>query len=179
MKFETSAGDFVVDVTRSWAPLGADRFYEAVKAGFYDECRFFRVVPNFVVQWGINGSPTVHKKWMDRTIRDDEVVKSNKRGTITFATSGENSRTTQVFISLKDNDRLDDLGFAPFGKVVEGMDVVDRITAQYGEAPDQGRIQNEGNAYLKREFPRLDSIKKATVISETKTQALKKTKPKP
>lgn len=167
VKFETSAGDIVVEVTRSWAPRGADRFYEAVKAGFYDDCRFFRVVPDFVVQWGINGDPNVQKKWRVRAIRDDPVVKSNKRGTITFATAGKNTRTTQVFISLKDNGRLDSMGFSPFGKVVEGMTVVDKITSEYGQMPNQDRIQAEGNAYLTKEFPNLDYIKKATVISET------------
>lgn len=168
VKFETSKGDVHVKVNRSWAPKGADRFHAAVKAGFYDECRFFRVVPGFVVQFGINGDPKVQKKWRESPIKDDKVEESNVRGTITFATAGPDTRTTQLFINLKDNARLDDLGFAPFGKVVKGMDVVDKIYSGYRERPDQGSIQSKGNTYLKESFPNLDYIKKATILTDKK-----------
>ena len=164
VKFETSVGNFVVDVQRTWAPLGADRFHELVTSGFYDECRFFRVVPDFVVQWGMNGDPKVYAKWKDREIRDDKVTQSNLEGMITFASRGPNTRTCQLFINLNDNQRLDDLGFAPFGKVVEGMDVVKKISAEYGQRPQQPLIQEQGNEYLKKEFPKMDYIKKATVV---------------
>jgi len=164
VKFETSCGDFTVEVQRDWAPLGADRFHELVQAGFYDECRFFRVVPGFVVQWGMNGDPAVYAKWKDREIKDDKVTQSNRAGMITFASRGPNTRTCQLFINLADNERLDDLGFAPFGKVVEGMDVVKKITSEYGQRPQQPLIQEEGNAYLKKEFPKMDYIQKATVV---------------
>ncbi|MCA9073371.1 MAG: peptidylprolyl isomerase [Planctomycetaceae bacterium] len=168
VKFETTAGDFTVDVTRAWAPKGADRFYTAVKAGFYDDTRFFRVIPGFVVQFGINGDPMVQKKWRDATIADDPVKESNKRGTLTFATSGPNSRTTQLFINYQDNGRLDNLGFAPFGKVSEGMKIVDKINAEYREEPSQGFIQSQGNAYLKTNYPNLDYIKKAKIVEKKK-----------
>ncbi len=162
-KFETSKGDFVVEVTRAWAPHGADRFYNLVKNGFYDEDRFFRVVPGFMVQFGINGDPAVARAWRTATIPDDPVKQSNKRGYITFATSGPNSRTTQVFINFADNAGLDRQGFAPFGQVTSGMDVVDKINSSYGESPSQQHIQMEGNAYLNKEFPKLDYVKKATI----------------
>ncbi|MFM7866417.1 MAG: peptidylprolyl isomerase [Planctomycetaceae bacterium] len=164
VKFETSCGDFVVEVQREWAPQGADRFHELVKAGFYDECRFFRVVPGFVVQWGMNGDPAVYAKWKDKEIKDDKVTQSNREGMITFASRGPNTRTCQLFINLADNERLDELGFAPFGKVVEGLDVVKKITSEYGQRPQQPLIQEEGNAYLKKEFPKMDYIKKAAVV---------------
>ncbi len=164
VKFETSCGDFVIEVNREWAPVGADRFHELVEMGFYNDCRFFRVVPDFMVQFGINGNPKVQKDWRDASIRDDRVRKSNKRGYITFATSGPNSRTSQVFINFKDNSFLDGQGFAPFGEVVEGMDVVDKIYSGYGEEPDQGAIQSKGNEYLQAQFPKLDYIKKATIV---------------
>lgn len=165
VKFETSQGDFIVMVNRKSAPLGADRFHNAIKQGFYDECRFFRVVPDFVVQFGINGDPKVQAKWREAKIKDDPVKVSNKRGTVTFATAGPGTRTTQLFINLSDNSRLDSMGFAPFGKVIRGMDVVDKLTSKYGQMPQQGQIQAEGNAYLKKNFPDMDFIKKATVIS--------------
>lgn len=164
VKFETSCGDFVVEVQREWAPQGADRFHELVKAGFYDECRFFSVVPGFVVQWGMNGDPAVYAKWKDKEIKDDKVTQSNREGMITFASRGPNTRTCQLFINLADNERLDELGFAPFGKVVEGLDVVKKITSEYGQRPQQPLIQEEGNAYLKKEFPKMDYIKKAAVV---------------
>jgi len=164
VKFETSCGDFVVEVQRKWAPKGADRFHELVTAGYYDECRFFRVVPGFVVQWGMNGDPAVYAKWKDNEITDDPVVQSNLTGFVTFATKGENTRTCQLFINTADNQRLDDLGFAPFGKVVEGLDVVKKINAEYGQKPNQLLIQEQGNEYLKKQFPALDYIKKASVV---------------
>ena len=168
-KFDTSKGVFVIQVTRAWAPAGADRFYNLVKNGYYDNVRFFRVISDFMVQFGINGDPALNTKWRNARIPDDKVTQSNKRGTITFATSGPNARTTQVFINFADNSNLDGMGFAPFGQVVSGMDVVDQIYAGYGEGaphgrgPDQMRIQSEGNAYLTASFPRLDYVKKATI----------------
>ena len=170
VKFETSCGDFVVDVQRKWAPKGADRFHELVTSGFYDECRFFRVVPGFVVQWGMNGDPVTYAKWKDKEISDDPVTQSNTKGTLTFASRGPDTRTCQLFINLADNARLDDLGFAPFAKVVEGMPVVEKITSQYGERPQQGLIQEQGNAYLKKSFPKLDYIKKASIVAVEKSE---------
>jgi peptidyl-prolyl cis-trans isomerase A (cyclophilin A) len=163
VKFDTSKGAFVLEVHRDWAPIGADRFYNLVKNGFFDDIRFFRVVPNFMVQFGINGDPNVATIWQNRNIQDDPVKQSNTRGYISFATRGPNTRTTQVFINFKDNSGLDRQGFTPFGQVVEGMDVVDKINAQYGESPNQGLIQSQGNAYLNKEFPKLDYVKKATI----------------
>lgn len=165
VRFETSKGDFVVEVRREWAPRGADRFYELVRSGFFNGCRFFRVVPGFVVQFGINGDPKTQKKWRTQAIEDDPVRQSNKRGTLTFATSGPDSRTTQLFINYADNTYLDRMGFAPFGRVVKGMKAVDAIYSGYGQKPDQSRIQSEGNEYLKESFPRLDFIKKASVVT--------------
>lgn len=165
VKFETSCGTFTLDVRRKYAPLGVDQFHKAIKEGFYDECRFFRVVPDFVVQFGINGDPKVQKKWRDSPIKDDPVTASNVRGSVCYATAGANTRTTQLFINLGDNSRLDDMGFAPFGKVTEGIEVVDKITSQYGQRPNQGLIQSRGNAYLKEDFPKLDYIKKATIVT--------------
>jgi len=164
VKLETSQGDVIIFVNRKSAPLGADRFHHAVKQGFYDECRFFRVVPNFVVQFGINGDPKIQTKWREARIKDDPVKATNTRGTLTFATAGPGTRTTQLFINLVDNSRLDSMGFAPFGKVIQGMDVVDKLTGKYGQMPQQNRIQEEGNAYLKKNFPDMDFIKKATIV---------------
>jgi peptidyl-prolyl cis-trans isomerase A (cyclophilin A) len=169
-KFSTSKGDFTIEVTREWAPQAADRFYHLVKNGFYDEVRFFRVIANFMAQFGINGSPEVSAQWRNAKIADDPVTQSNTRGMITFATSGKNSRTTQVFINFKDNANLDGMGFSPFGKVVEGMEVVDAINNEYGEGaprgkgPNQGRVQSEGNEYLKKEYERLDYVKTAKIV---------------
>lgn len=169
VKFDTSKGPFVVQVTRAWAPQGADRFYSLVKSGFFDNVRFFRVISGFMVQFGINGEPSVMARWREAPIKDDPVTQSNKRGNITFATAGPNTRTTQVFINFVDNASLDQMGFAPFGRVVSGMNVVDNLNAEYGEGaprgrgPDQGRLQREGNAYLAKEFPRMDFVKKATI----------------
>jgi len=162
--FDTSAGQFVIEVHRAWAPKGADRFYNLVKNGFYDEARFFRVLPNFMVQFGINGDPGIQSHWASANITDDPVKQSNKKGYVTFAkSSAPNSRTTQVFINFKDNGFLDSQGFAPFGEVTSGMDVVEKITDQYQEKPNQGSIQQQGNAYLKAQFPKLDYVKKATI----------------
>jgi len=161
--FTTSKGPFTVEVHRDWAPHGADRFYELVQAGFYDGNRFFRVVPNFVVQWGIAGDPAVQAKWRDKTIPDDPVTQSNKTGTVTFATSGPNTRTTQLFINLKDNPSLDGQGFAPFGQVISGLSVVESLYSGYGEMPDQNQIQTQGNAYLQSQFPMLDYIETAKI----------------
>ncbi len=163
VKFETSKGVFVVEVHRDWAPLGADRFYNLVKNGFYDDVRFFRVVPKFMVQFGIHGTPAVGTAWENARIKDDPVRESNKRGYVSFATAGPNTRTTQVFINFGDNAGLDRQGFAPFGRVTSGMDVVDQIASEYGEKPDQRSIRSEGNTYLNKEFPRLDYIKTATI----------------
>ncbi len=168
-RFDTSKGVFVIDVRREWAPVGADRFYNLVKNGFYDENRFFRVISGFMVQFGVNGNPQVSTPWKNAQIKDDPVKQSNKRGFITFATSGPNSRTTQVFINFGDNSRLDGMGFASFGQVSSGMNVVDQLYSDYGEGapggrgPNQGRIQGEGNAYLTRDFPNLDFVRKATI----------------
>jgi peptidyl-prolyl cis-trans isomerase A (cyclophilin A) len=163
-KFETSAGVFVIEVHAAWAPNGADRFYNLVKNGFYDGCRFFRVLPNFMVQFGINGDPAIQRNWVNAGIPDEKVTQSNTRGFVSFAKSAApNSRTTQVFISYADNSRLNRDGFAPFGKIVSGMEVVDKIYSAYGQKPEQARIQTEGNAYLTKTFPKLDYIKKATI----------------
>jgi peptidyl-prolyl cis-trans isomerase A (cyclophilin A) len=172
VKLETSKGDVVIEVTRDWAPNGADRFYNLVKNGFYDDVRFFRVISGFMVQFGINGDPKVAAAWRDASIKDDPGKQSNKRGFVTFATRGPNTRTTQVFINFSDNSSLDSQGFSPFGKVVSGMDVVDKLHAGYGEGaprgngPDQMRLQQEGNAYLAKDFPKLDFVKKATVVEK-------------
>ena len=163
-RFDTTAGIFIIEVHADWAPRGADRFYNLVKNGYYDGCRFFRVVPGFVVQFGINGDAAIQRNWTDATIPDDKVTQGNTRGFVTFAKSSEpNSRTTQLFINFADNSRLNRQGFAPFGKVTMGMEVVDKIFSGYGEKPDQDRIEKEGNAYLTKNFPKLDYIKKATI----------------
>jgi len=171
VKFDTSKGTFVVEVHRDLAPNGADRFYNLVKNGFYNDARFFRVISDFMVQFGINGNPQLSKVWRDANIKDDPVKASNKRGMITFATGGPDTRTTQVFINFGNNAGLDDQGFAPFGQVISGMEVVDSLYAEYGEGaprgdgPDQGLVQSQGNAYLKKDFPKLDYIKSATIES--------------
>lgn len=167
VRVETTAGAFVIDVQRAWAPHGADRFYNLVQAGYYDETRFFRVVPNFIVQWGMHGDPEVGKTWFNARFPDDPVVESNARGTVTFAkTNSPNSRTTQLFINInpQGNARLDGMGFAPFGRVIEGMEAVDAINAEYGEQPDQSKIFEQGNEYLQEKFPNLTYIESATVV---------------
>jgi peptidyl-prolyl cis-trans isomerase A (cyclophilin A) len=167
VQFATTKGDFTVEVHRDWAPLGADRFYNLVKNGYYDQASFFRVVPNFVVQFGMNAKPALTQVWEKANIKDDPVKQTNKRGYLTFATAGPNTRTTQIFISLKDNAFLDGMGFSPFGEVTQGMDVVDKLYSGYGDpprGPDQGRINAEGKAYLDKNFPMLDSIKTAKIV---------------
>lgn len=164
VKFECSNGTFVVECHRDWAPLGVARFEELVKGNFYNAGRFFRVVPGFVVQFGLSGDPETNKNWRTNRIKDDPVKESNAPGTLTFATSGPNSRTTQLFINLAPNKQLDSMGFAPFGKVIEGLEVVKAINAEYRERPDQQQIQTQGNAYLEKEFPKLDFIKSATIV---------------
>ena len=171
VRFDTSVGVFVIQVTRAWAPLGADRFYNLVQNGFYDEARFFRAIPGFMVQFGIHADPAVSAVWRNARIGVDPVKQSNKPMYITYAMGGTpDTRTTQVFINYRDNgSSLDKLGFAPFGEVIEGKDVVNKIHTGYGEGaprgkgPDQGRLQMEGNTYLKKDFPRLDFINKATI----------------
>lgn len=169
-RFETSAGAFLVEARRAWAPHGVDRFHELVEAGFYDGARFFRVIEGFVAQFGIAGDPATQAEWRDRPIPDDPVVESNVRGTVAFASAGPDTRTTQLFVNLADNTALDDMGFAPIGEVVEGMDAVDALHAGYGEGaprgrgPDQGRVSTEGEAYLVREFPELDRVITAGIV---------------
>ena len=162
VRFATSRGPFVVEVHRDWAPRGAERFHQLVRDGFFNEARFFRVVPNFVIQFGLAADPKLTRKW-DRPIPDDPVTRTNRLGAVTFATAGPNTRTTQVFINLRSNQTLDDQGFAPFGQVVEGMSVVEKLYAGYGERPDQGALTSRGNAYLKESFPNLDYIRTATL----------------
>jgi len=162
--FDTSVGKFVITVHRAWAPNGADRFYNLVKNGFYDETRFFRVVPDFMVQFGISGDPAVASPWQNASIKDDPSTgHSNTKGFVSFATRGPNTRTTQIFINYANNAGLDKQGFTPFGEVTTGMDVVEKITSQYAQKPDQGQIQSQGNTYLKAQFPKLDYVKKATI----------------
>jgi peptidyl-prolyl cis-trans isomerase A (cyclophilin A) len=163
VRFETSKGPFTVEVHRDWAPVGAERFHQLVKDRYFDGARFFRVVPNFVIQFGIAGDPAKTKKW-DKRIKDDPVKRTNKTGAVVFATAGPNTRTTQLFINLRSNQFLDDQGFAPFGEVVEGMETVEKINAEYGEQPDQQAIERRGNAYLNENFPRLDYIKAARIL---------------
>lgn len=170
VKMTTTKGAFTIEVHRDWAPVGADRFFNLVKAGYYNDVAFFRVVKGFMVQFGIHGDPAVNTAWHAANIADDPTGKqSNVRGMVTFAMAGPNTRTTQVFINYADNARLDGMGFAPFGKVVDGMKVVDDLEGFYGEGapqgrgPSQGRFQKEGNAYLKSDFPKLDYIKSATI----------------
>ena len=168
-KLDTTRGAIVIKVTRDWAPIGADRFYNLVKNGFFNDASFFRVIPGFIVQFGISADPKVSAVWHDANIPDDPVKQSNAAGTVTFATAGPNTRTTQVFISLADNKSLDAQGFAPFGAVTEGMDVAQSFYSGYGEGapmgngPNQQLIQSEGEAYLAANFPKLDHIKSATV----------------
>lgn len=170
VKMDTSKGVFTITVHRDWAPIGADRFYNLVKAGFYDDVRFFRVLPDFMAQFGIHGRPSVMEAWRPARLKDDPVKQSNLRGYVTFATGGPNTRTTQLFINFKDNAALDRQGFAPIGEVTAGMTVVDSLYSGYGEGaprgkgPDQGAMNMEGNAYLTAKFPKLDYIKSATIV---------------
>jgi peptidyl-prolyl cis-trans isomerase A (cyclophilin A) len=170
VRFDTTKGAFTVQVTRDLAPNGADRFYNLVHSGYFKDVAFFRVIPGFMCQFGIHGDPKVSAAWRGANISDDPVKGSNTRGMVTFATAGPNTRTTQLFINFGDNTFLDGQGFAPFGKIAEGMDVVDKINSEYGEGapngrgPNQGRVQMEGNSYLKKDFPNLDYIKSATIV---------------
>ncbi len=165
VRFKTTKGDFVIETTRKWAPVGADRFYNLAKIGYFKDIAFFRVVSGFMVQFGIHGNPEVSAKWKMANLQDDiPAGQSNKRGYITYATAGPNTRTTQLFINYVDNNRLDSMGFIPFGQVVDGMNIVDGLYSGYGDGapsgrgPDQGRIQSEGNSYLKKDFTSLDYI---------------------
>jgi peptidyl-prolyl cis-trans isomerase A (cyclophilin A) len=164
--FTTTKGRFEVTVRRSLAPRGADRFYNLVQAHFFDGVRFFRVVPGFAVQFGISGYPAVSGAWQFAAITDDPVKSSNVRGSITFADSGPNTRTTQVFVNLVDNSYLDTMGFAPFGKVAKGMNVISSFYGGYAESPSgqQGQIEAQGNAFLKTQFPKLDAVITARVV---------------
>ena len=165
-RFETSQGPLVIEVHREWAPLGADRFYTLVKGGFYDGVRFFRVLSGFMAQFGLSGDPRVQAAWASANLMDEPAKQSNLRGFVTFAKeSSPNTRYTMVFINYKDNSYLDADGFAPFGQVVVGMDVVDKLYGGYGRTnvPDQRRIKSEGNVYLTSEYPKLDFIKTATI----------------
>ena len=176
VKLVTSQGDVVIEVQPEWAPRGAARFRELVEAKFYDGCRFFRVLDGFMAQTGMNGDPEVNDRWREKTIRDDPVKESNTRGNVSFATSGPHSRTTQFFINYGDNSNLDDMGFSPFGKVIEGMEVVDKFYSGYGEGaprgrgPSQERITAEGNAYLEKSFPKLDYIKEASIVEDSEPE---------
>jgi peptidyl-prolyl cis-trans isomerase A (cyclophilin A) len=162
--FTTTAGVIVIAVHRDWAPLGADRFYNLVRRGFFSDASFFRVVPGFVVQFGLNADPAINHAWEEAKISDDPVKQSNKRGTLVFATAGPNTRTTQLFINFGDNSRLDGMGFAPFGEVTQGMDIVDKIYSGYGEQPQQDQITNVGDAYISQNFPKIDKIKLARIV---------------
>ena len=170
VKFTTTKGDFVITVTRAWAPLGADRFYNLVRHHFYDNTHFFRVLKGFVVQWGISAYPPVTAAWEHAPIKDDPVVQSNLRAYITYAMSGPNTRTTQVFINLVDNKRLDGMGFSPFGQITEGMDIVESLYTGYGEGapegqgPEQNKIERLGKPYLDKGFDKLDWIKTTMLI---------------
>ena len=165
VQLTTTKGDIIAEVHRDWAPLGADRFYNLVKNGFFTNAAFFRVVPNFVIQFGLNANPNINKAWEHATIKDDPVMQSNTRGMLVFATAGPNTRTTQLFINLNDRNKyLDGMGFAPFGMVTQGMDVVDMIYAGYGERPQQDLITEQGDAYLVKHFPMIDKIKIGKVL---------------
>jgi peptidyl-prolyl cis-trans isomerase A (cyclophilin A) len=170
-KFTTTKGDITIHVTRAWAPHGADRFYNLVRAGFFTDIAFFRVLSGFMAQFGVSGDPAVARAWRMANIPDDKVTQTNKRGRITFATAGPNTRTTQLFINYGNNAGLDGQGFSPFGEVTEGMDVVDKLYADYGEGapsgrgPDQGQLQAEGNAYLSKSFPKLDKILSGKIVT--------------
>ena len=171
VQFTTTKGEFAVEVHTDWSPHGARRFFDLVKAGYYDDAAFFRNIGGFMVQFGIHGDPAVNAKWRGERIQDDPMgVQSNKKGFLTFAMAGPNTRTTQLFINFADNSRLDGMGFTPIAKVVSGMEVVEKLYNGYGEGaprgmgPEQNRIQDEGNAYLKKDFPKLDYIKTARIV---------------
>lgn len=169
VNLDTTKGPVVIEVHRDWAPLGADRFHELVKSGYYDGARFFRVLPGFMAQFGIAADPQVTAKWKNENLQDDPVKQSNLKGMVTFATAGPNTRTTQMFINTADNVNLDGMGFAPIGKVIAGLDVVQNFYSGYGEGapqgrgPYQGQLELLGNPYLEKNFPQLDFIRKATI----------------
>ena len=163
VKFATTHGDFVVEVHRAWAPLGADRFYNLVVNNFFNDAAFFRYVPNFIVQFGLPANPAIGRVWQSANIKDDPVKHGNTKGTLVFATAGPNTRTTQFFINFADNTPLDGQGFAAFGQVVSGMNIAEGLYSGYGEKPDQGAITSQGKAYLDKNFPKIDSIKSATI----------------
>lgn len=166
VRFTTTRGDFTVEVTRAWSPNGADRFHELITNGFYRGTRFYRVVPEFITQWGIHGDTAVTAAWHDATIPDDPMRTPNVKGTMAFAANGANSRSTEVFVSTNDNRwALDKQGFAPFARVIDGMDVVVKLTAEYGEEPNFSRIARQGNAYLEKWFPALDYVKDARIVT--------------
>jgi len=179
VKFTTTRGDFTITVNRAWAPIGADRFYTLVKHHFYDNASFFRVLPGFVVQFGISSYPPVSAAWKSADIKDDPVAQSNLRGYLVFATAGANTRTTQVFVNLVDNKRLDSMGFAAFGQVTEGMNVVEMMYEGYGEGapqgagPDQDQMEKQGKPYLDKGWPKLDSIKTTTLLTTEPAAASK------
>lgn len=185
VKFTTTKGDFVMQVTRAWAPNGADRFYNLVKHGFFTNVSFYRYVKDFIVQFGLSPDPKVTAAWSGANIKDDPVKQSNKAGTVTFAMGGPNTRQTQVFINLSDNSgSLDSRGFSPFGQITSGMDVVQQLFSGYGEiadlsgnGPSQSRIGEGGKAYLDKNFPKLDSIKSATITSPAPVPAAAPHKP--
>jgi len=171
VRFQTTAGDFVIEAHRDWAPRGVDRFHRLVGDRYFDDSRFFRVVPGFIAQFGVAGNPKVAAAFRDRTLPDDPVTQSNMRGFVSYAMTGPGTRSTQLFISLADNSRLDAQGFAPIGRVVEGMDVVDKLYSGYGETSGGGmrggkqqKLFEEGNAWLDREFPRLDKLLRAGTV---------------
>jgi peptidyl-prolyl cis-trans isomerase A (cyclophilin A) len=165
VKLVTTKGDIIIQVTRAWAPIGSDRFYNLVRHGFFTNAAFFRIVPGFVVQFGLSPDPAVNRAWKNANIKDDPVTQSNRSGYLTFATAGPNTRTTQLFINLGNNAPLDRQGFAPFGQVTSGLDVVQKLYSGYGERPDQGSITDQGNAYLEKNFPNIDRIISATITS--------------
>ena len=171
VRFETTKGLFVIQIHRDWAPRGVDRFYNLVRTGFFDDSRFFRVRPGFIAQFGIPGDPKIAAVWREQTLPDDPVRQSNNRGTIAYAMTGPNTRTTQLYINISENSRLDADGFSPIGRVVEGMEIVDQLYSGYGEdagggmrGGKQGKIFEEGNTHLDREFPKLDKLVKACIV---------------
>lgn len=180
VKFVTTAGDFTIQVTRAWAPAGADRFYNLVRHHFYDGASFFRVLPGFMAQFGLSAYPQVSKAWEQANLKDDRVVQSNHRGFISFAMAGPNTRTTQVFINYGNNEALDKSGFSPFGMVTDGMESVDKLYSGYGEGapdghgPSQELIGTRGRSYLEKSFPKLDSIKTATLVAAAGKQPASK-----